>query len=376
MTLIAIIITLIYLLLIASFIYGFDKVNTFTLKDLKPKTKFSVIIPFRNEKRNLPALLESVSKLNYPKELFEIIFVDDESEDDSVKVLDTFWSNLNIKNNISIIKNERTSKSPKKDAITLAVSQVKHDWIVTTDADCVLPQFWLDSLDEFIQLQQPEFIVAPVTYSKIDTFLSRFQLLDMLSLQGSTIGGFGIDKPFLCNGANLAYTKQLFEEVNGFDGNTNVGSGDDIFMLEKVLKAHPNKVKYLKCEQAIVTTLPQPSFDALMSQRVRWAAKTGSYRNFFGKSVGIIVFLMNGGLLIFALLGLTGILKFNTLLYVLVIKFGIDFLLIFKTASFMNQKEAMKTYFFAFFLYPFFTVTVVFASIFRGYKWKGRDYIK
>lgn len=376
MTLIAIFITLIYLFLIASFIYGFDKVNEFSLKDLKAKTKFSVIIPFRNEEQNLPALLESISNLNYPKELFEFIFVDDASEDGSIKVLDIFRLHRNIRTDISILKNERKSKSPKKDAITLAISQAKYDWIVTTDADCILPKFWLDSFDEFIQMNHPEFIVAPVTYSKMNSFLNRFQLLDVLSLQGSTIGGFGISKPFLCNGANLAYTKQIFETVNGFEGNDNIGSGDDIFMLEKAVKFFPEKVKFLKCQQAIITTLPQPNFDALISQRIRWAAKTGSYRNLFGKLVGIIVFLMNGGLLVFSLMTLTGIINLKTFFYISIIKFGIDFLLIYKTASFTNQKEVMRTYFFAFFLYPFFAFYVVFSSVFKGYKWKGRDYIK
>jgi cellulose synthase/poly-beta-1,6-N-acetylglucosamine synthase-like glycosyltransferase len=378
MTLIAIFITLIYLFLIASFIYGFDKVEEFSLKDLKAMTKFSVIIPFRNEEQNLPALLESISNLNYPKELFEFIFVDDDSEDESVKALNEYSrTHLDYARcDRSFIKNKRKSKSPKKDAITLAISQAKYDWIVTTDADCILPKFWLDSFDECIQTEHPEFIVAPVTYSKMNSFLNRFQLLDVLSLQGSTIGGFGISKPFLCNGANLAYTKQIFETVNGFEGNDNIGSGDDIFMLEKVVKFLPEKVKFLKCQQAIITTLPQPNFDALISQRIRWAAKTGSYRNLFGKLVGIIVFLMNGGLLVFSLMTLTGIINLKTLFYISIIKFGIDFLLIYKTTSFTNQKEVMRTYFFAFFLYPFFAFYVVFSSVFKGYKWKGRDYIK
>ena len=376
MTFIAIFITIIYLILIASFIYGFDKVKSFYLKDLKPKTKFSVIVPFRNEEKNLPALLESIANLNYPKGMFEIILVDDESEDGSVNVIDTSRMHRDNRTKITILKNIRKSKSPKKDALTLAISQAKFDWIVTTDADCVLPKFWLDGFDEFVQRENVEFIVAPVTYSETKSFLQRFQLLDVLSLQGSTLGGFGIGKPFMCNGANLAYTKHIFETVKGFEGNDNFGSGDDIFMLEKVVNNLPEKVNFLKCEQAIVTTLPQPSFDTLLSQRVRWAAKTGAYHNLFGKLVGIIVFMMNGGLLVFSLMTLVGIIAIKTLFYLAIIKFGIDFLLIFKTADFTNQKEVMTSYFFAFFLYPFFSIYVVFSSVFKGYKWKDRDYVK
>ncbi len=376
MILIAICITLIYLALIATFIYGFEKVETFSLKDVKSKTKFSVIVPFRNEENHLPALLESVSKLNYPKDLYEIIFVDDESEDGSYQVLDSSRLQRNTPTDISILNNIRKSNSAKKDAISLAIKKAKYDWIVTTDADCILPKFWLDSFDEFVQTTNAEFIAAPVTYSSMQTFLNRFQLLDILSLQGSTIGAFGIHKPILCNGANLAYKKELFISVNGFQGNETIGSGDDIFMLEKAVQQNPQSVRYLKCENAIVTTSAQPNFDALISQRVRWAAKTGSYKNLFAKLVGIIVFLMNGGLLVFVLTTLAGIITLNSLFYILIIKFGIDFLLIYKTADFTNQKEVMSTFFFAFFLYPFFSFYVVIISFFRGYKWKGRDYLK
>ncbi len=375
MTLIAVCITLIYLCLIGSLIYGFGNIKDFFLQDLKPKTKFSVVIPFRNEARNLPALLESIVKLNYLNELFEIIFVDDDSLDASVDIINQMTSHF-PQMDIRLIKNARNTSSPKKDAITTAISLAKYDWIVTTDADCLLPKFWLDSFDEYIQQQNPEFIVAPVTYSKMATFLDHFQLLDMLSLQGSTIGGFGVGKPFLCNGANLAYTKQLFKNVNGFQGNSDIGSGDDIFMLEKAVKNKMTRVGYLKCEQTIVITLSQPSVDALISQRVRWAAKASGYQNLFAKLVGIIVFLMNGGLLVFGLMTFIGIIKINIFIYLLVIKFGVDLLLIYKTATFMNEKEVLKTYLFAFFLYPFFSVYVVFVSVFKGYKWKGRDYIK
>ena len=70
-----------YCLAIIVLIYGFTKVNTIQYTGVKPKTKFSIIVPFRNEAENLPVLLESLSKLNYPMELFEVILVDDESEE-------------------------------------------------------------------------------------------------------------------------------------------------------------------------------------------------------------------------------------------------------------------------------------------------------
>ena len=223
--------------------------------------------------------------------MFEVILVDDDSEDESVELIMGFLANA--RNDISIINNQRKTNAPKKDAITTAINLAKHDWIVTTDADCTLPQFWLNSFDEFIQDSKAKCIVGPVKYHVTDGFLNAFQTLDFLSLQGATIGGFGINKPFLCNGANFAYEKALFFELKGFEGNSNMASGDDIFLLEKVTKTHPNSLHYLKCIDAIVNTQPQKSWGNLFSQRLRWAAKTSAYKNTFGKLTGITVFLMN-----------------------------------------------------------------------------------
>jgi len=377
MILISLIITIIYLILIGSFIFGFDKINTFKLEDIPSKTKFSIVIPFRNEAESLPGLLKSIETLNYPNYLFEIIFVDDESEDNSVEIikvkLESFDSTKPV---ISIINNIRKSNSPKKDAITSAIKKAKYDWIITTDADCTLPQFWLESFDEYIQKTNVVCIAAPVAYNDDHSFLNRFQILDLLSLQGATIGGFGLNKPFLCNGANLGYKKSIFIEVNGFEGNTNIASGDDIFLLEKISKKHPEHLHYLKSKQAIITTKPQSNWANLLSQRVRWAAKTSTYNNWFGKLTGMIVLLMNALIVIGFLLSCIGVLNFKILLYILVIKFSIDFFLIHKSASFFNQKNILKNYIFGFLIYPFFSVYVACLSSFSSYKWKGRNFKK
>lgn len=379
MVLISIIITVLYLILIGSFAIGFDKVTLFKIESVPAKTKFSIVIPFRNEAENLPALLKSIRSLEYPKELFEVLFVDDASEDDSVEIIENFIKERLFdcaQGDIRVILNERKTNSPKKDAISTAIEQAKHEWIITTDADCLAPKYWLDSFDEYIQKNDVNCIAAPVTYIIKNSFLDRFQLLDMLSLQGATIGGFGINKPFLCNGANFAYTKALFNELNGFDGNTHTASGDDIFILEKAAKKHPKQLHYLKCELATVFTKTQPTWNALLSQRVRWAAKTSAYNNWLGKFTGLVVLLMNA--LIIALLTLTIIDAFNlkVFIYLVIIKFNIDFFIIYKSALFFNQKGVLKSFIISFIYYPFFSVYVAFISMFSSYKWKGRVFKK
>jgi len=376
-----IIVTLAYLIIIGSFVYGFNKVKDFYLENMLSKTRFSIVIPFRNEALNLPNLLQSIIDLQYPRDLYEIIFVDDESTDNSKEiidqVLDTKFSNENFtRTDIKIISNKRQTNSPKKDAITKAISIAKNDWIITTDADCILPKQWLNSFDEFIQKTNAKCIVAPVIYKTNNMLLEKFQLLSILSLQGSTIGGFGIGKPFLCNGANLAYTKKLFFDLDGFNGNSNIASGDDIFLMEKAIRNCKNNVQYLKCHEAIVTTKPEKSWSSLISQNLRWAAKTSTYSNVFGKLTGFIVLVMNALIIALFVLCLFKIVSLKTFIYVLIIKFSADFLIIFKTSIFFKQKEVLKSFPLSFFIYPFFSVYIAFKSIFKDYKWKGRTYKK
>jgi cellulose synthase/poly-beta-1,6-N-acetylglucosamine synthase-like glycosyltransferase len=372
MTLIALIITLFYVVLIGSFVLGFDKVEEFQLKDIPARTKFTIIVPFRNEAEHLPLLLKSILGLNYPKERFEFIFVDDDSNDNSVKLIEKFLGEFH--NGSKIINNNRQTNAPKKDAISTAMTQAKHEWIMATDADCILPKYWLDTFDCFIQSHDVNYIVAPVTYTKVHSFFERFQILDFLSLQGATIGGFGIKRPFLCNGANLAYRTSLFNTLKGFEGNTNIASGDDIFLLEKAMKKEPQHVCYLKSLHATVSTIPETNFKNLISQRLRWAAKTSSYSNLFGKLTGILVLFMNALIICLVMITAVGIVHPKILAYTFLIKFGIDFLLLFKTVRFFNQEHYLLSYFFSSILYPFFSVFIAFASIFKGYEWKGRTF--
>jgi cellulose synthase/poly-beta-1,6-N-acetylglucosamine synthase-like glycosyltransferase len=385
MAFIFIIATLLYLFLIGSLIHGFDRVEDFKMKDLKPKTKFSVIVPFRNEAENLANLLQSIAALEYPKNFFEVILVDDDSEDNSVKVITTIKSKKTFgctstslsehaQGDIKIIRNNRISNSPKKDAITKALKMAQHDWIITTDADCVLPKYWLDAFDEFIQTNQPNCVVAPVTYNDGSSFLKRFQILDILSLQGATIGGFGLKLPFLCNGANFAYRKSMFESVDGFSGNDNLASGDDIFLLEKFKKANSKKIFYLKSEKVIVTTKSVSNLSTLIQQRLRWASKTSHNPNWFSKLVGLIVFLGNLACIVILPIFLFGLITPRIGLALLVIKFSIDFLLLFKTSRFFKQENVLFSYVWSCIIYPFFCVYIAVLSLFKPYKWKGRTF--
>jgi cellulose synthase/poly-beta-1,6-N-acetylglucosamine synthase-like glycosyltransferase len=356
---------ILYFLSILLLIYGFDKIRVFEVKSSAPKTKFSIIVPFRNENDNLPVLLESLSNLNYPTDFFEVILVDDASE--------FRFKNLKFRFKIAVIDNVRISNSPKKDAISTAIPLAEYEWIVTTDADCTVKKDWLLVLDQFIQQQNPEMICGAVTYNCQNTFMHQFQQLDLASLQGATIGSFGIKKPFMCNGANFAYTKKIFEKLNGFEGNNKIASGDDVFLLQKAIEQFPKKVMYLKNFDAVVNTKPQDNWKDLFHQRVRWASKTKAYKSNFGKILGLIVFFGNLAFIFF--LFRIWNLEFriwNLFLGLLLLKIYVDIILIQKTQNFLQSKT--KYILLSSLLYPFFSVAVVVYSFFGKYEWKGRRF--
>ena len=360
-------ILIIYIISISLLIYGFFKAKKYQNKGLNPKTSFTIIVPFRNEAENLPVLLKSFSNLNYPNHLFEVILVDDSSSEK--------FQVSGFKFPVSVVDNIRISNSPKKDAITTAMQHVKTNWVITTDADCVVPQNWLLTFDNYIQENQVSMLAGAVSYQCEHSFLHHFQQLDLTSLQGATIGSFGVNKGFMCNGANFAYTKSLFEKLNGFEGNDKIASGDDVFLLQKAIEKFPNQVHYLKAKEAIVLTKPTENWKLLFYQRVRWAAKTSSYKSIFGKYLGLIVFLGNLSFVIGFFLFLFGFFSYPVFVLYAFLKFTIDFVLLYFTNQFLTQYR-IKSLLQSSTLYPFFSSAVALYSLFGSYEWKDRQFRK
>ena len=357
---------LIYILFIGQLIYGFNRMRRFSKAEFIPKTSFSIVVPFRNEKENLPNLLHSISLLNYPKELVEVILVDDDSDDE--------FRIQNLEFRIQMIKNVRKSNSPKKDAIETAIQVAKNDWIITTDADCLVQKDWLTIYDQYIQKNEVEMVASGVCYIPKKGFLSAFQNLDFLSLQGATIGSFGINQPFMCNGANFAYSKSFFKELNGFQGNETIASGDDVFLLQKAVSVAPKKVGFLLAKESIVATNPVATWSDLFQQRVRWASKSTGYSSVYGKLLALVVFGGNLAWIVSFLLWLVGLLDQNIFMLFVALKFLIDFILIYKTANFFESK--LQYVLASSLLYPFFSVSVAVYSLFGKYSWKGRSFRK
>lgn len=373
-SIVLLVILLVYVFLILQLILGFNKVKSFEVTDVTPKTAFTIVVPFRNEAKNLPTLLESISNLSYPHKLIEIILVDDFSTDHSERVC-IQWRMKHEHLDTTLLENLILSGSPKKDAIRRAMPIAKHDWIVTTDADCVVNKNWLLTLDNYIQVNQPEMIVGAVMYKAKNNWFHHFQQLDLMSLQGVTIGSFGIGKPFMCNGANFGYTKKFFHEIGGFGGISEKVSGDDVFLLQKAINVNKDKVHYLKNNDVIVKTKPENDLFKLFMQRVRWAGKSTGYKSIYAKFLAVVVMLMNTSLVCGLMLMVYGCFDWRILLIAFLIKYIVDYIMLYKSNAYLRKGKFFVPIASSV-IYPFFSSLIGIYSLFGSFRWKGRKFSK
>lgn len=364
-----------YCILMLSFWIGFENMPVFKLSNTEQKISFSVIIPFRNESEQLPQLLNSFSQLEYPIENVEFIFVDDSSSDNSAAII-TSYAGEELPFVCKVIKNSRVSRSPKKDAIQTAINIAEHDWIITTDADCVVPSTWLLAYDSFIQRYDLEMLVGPVKYKGKPSFLHNLQYAEFHTLQAVTIGSFGLRRAMMCNGANLGYRKSTFIEVQGFQDNDDIASGDDIFLFEKIYAQEHRKVRFLHTRDAIVTTKPENNWTGLVNQRTRWASKSTRYNSAFTKLVGILVFLTNLAMIASIPVCILGYMEWPFLVILFMVKISIDMLLCVRFSYYYDRKHAFKNYFISGIVYPFLSSYIGCKALFSGYTWKERFFRK
>src|SRR5436309_2696283 len=134
---------ILYSILIIYFWLSWRSIPEFILPAGPASTKISVIIPARNEEANIGVLLQALQQQTYPRELFEVIVVDDHSEDDTVAVVKQF-KEVKL---LSVASNNINSF--KKKAIETGITAATNELIVTTDADCRAPADWLQTIAGF-----------------------------------------------------------------------------------------------------------------------------------------------------------------------------------------------------------------------------------
>lgn len=332
----------------------------------------SVIVPARNEEEKIRNCIQTLLDQTYPNHLYEIIVVDDHSTDQTEMIIRSFMDSRVKLVKLSEYEGNDEIHSYKKKAIETGIGLAAGEWIMCTDADCKVPQSWISQMAFLYRQEKASFIAAPVKMSHPSGFLSIFQSLDFISLQGIT--GASVHKRIhsMCNGANLGYQKNLFDAVHGFEGIDHIASGDDMLLMHKIYKLQPEKVFFLKSRGAIVETEPMASWKAFLNQRIRWASKAGSYEDKRIKWVLLLVYLTNLFLLFFLFAGFwnkTGFLFFLILIF---LKTLIEFPFMYSVSRFFGQYRLMKYFLFMQPLHIFYTVIAGAMGSGSGYEWKGR----
>ena len=356
-----------YVFLILLFRRGWKKLLAFSPQQTN-QLFISVLIPMRNEESKLPNLLNQLLQQTYPSDQFEILFLNDHSCDHSVDLIEQRKSEFESLKILHLTSNHQG----KKAAISEGIKASSGELIVTLDADCLPAATWLETIASFYQEHKPHVIIGPVIMNDHKKPLTRFISLEFTSLLASTAGAAGIQRPIMCNGANLAFKRTLINEIDNIY-EAPFASGDDIFLLEASKKAGKS-IRFCKSSDACVYTDPPQNIAEFINQRIRWASKSKYYTDRDLKYTAYTVFLFNTLIvcLLPASIFLSNLLPvFFALIF---LKSLVDFLLLNPVIKFfsLQAQHHFLNYSTAQIIYPFYAVSTTILSQFSGYKWKNR----
>jgi poly-beta-1,6-N-acetyl-D-glucosamine synthase len=329
-------------------------------------TRFSIIIPARNEENNIGNLLDALKNQEYPNEKFEIIVVDDHSTDGTASIVKKY-EGVRL---ISLVYEDLNSY--KKKAIETGIAAARFEWILTTDADCIPGPDWLATFDAFRKDYDPAFIVAPVVMENDLSALQLFQSEDFMILQAITGAAVSGRLLTMCNGANLLYSKNLFTEVGGFGGIDNIASGDDMLLMGKVMKSRPGAIYYLKSREAIVRTKPMATWKEFFNQRIRWASKSRNYSDKKLLPVLLLVYLVNLAFPILIVASVFCPFYWAGVFIFWLAKTIVEMPLFISTARFFRKRPMIIVFFLFQPLHIFYTIIAGFLGQAGKYEWKGR----
>jgi len=339
-----------------------------------PQTKVTVIIPARNEAENIAACLNSVCQQKFPEDHYEVLLVDDHSTDQTSTIAaDLRYTNLRVITLADYVDKNKI-QSFKKIGIATAIDQATGTLIVTTDGDCTVSPDWLNFLVSFYEAHTYKFIAAPVNFYKEKNILEKFQSLDFQGMMGITGAGIEGDFMRMCNGANLAYEKSAYTAVDGFLGIDKLASGDDMLLMQKIVRKFPGSVGYLKNSAACTFTRAQPDLRSFISQRLRWASKSSAYPERQVTFMLAMIFFFCWSILIsFLLIPFYGKRMLGVFLIQFFVKSMMDYRLLSTMTHFFDRNDLLKTFWPSQVLHIGYVAGIgLLANLKKEYNWKGR----
>ncbi|MGZ3755188.1 MAG: glycosyltransferase family 2 protein [Mucilaginibacter sp.] len=361
--------TSLYLLVLVYLIRGWLRLKQPPTITVSPTTKVTVLIAARNEEERIDYTIIDILAQDYPKHLMEVIIVDDHSTDRTSEIILSYASQGVI---LLQLKEDKPLNSYKKKAIAEAIRLSTGDLMVATDADCRMGPKWLSTIVGYYETEKSVMISSPVTYFEEKSLFELMQTLEFSYLIGIGAAFIGNGRASTCNGANLAYRKDIFYEVGGFKGIDDLASGDDELLLQKVAERYPGKIGFLKSTEAIVYTHAKHTLGEFLQQRRRWASKSVKYKDKKVVAMVVGIWLFNLSLLVNALLGFYDSYFFKAFLVQFILKFLFETVFLLPIMSFFKRPAMVALLVLISPIHIIYFVYVGLMGNTRKYAWKGR----
>jgi cellulose synthase/poly-beta-1,6-N-acetylglucosamine synthase-like glycosyltransferase len=348
---------------------GWLAVETFNLKSTRFKTTVSILIAARNEEDKIFNTIKDILAQDYPANLMELIVVDDHSSDQTSEIVLSF-ADRGVK--LIVLNEDKPLNSYKKKAITEAIKLSDSELIITTDADCRMSPAWLKTIIGYYESGDYKMISSPVIYFEEKSKFEEMQTLDFLFLSGLGAAGIGNKMPSTCSGANLAYQREVFYELKGFQGIDELASGDDELFLHKVASVYPDGIGFCKSRDAIVYTHAKSSLKEFIQQRKRWASKSTKYKNKIIVVIGVSVWIFNFMIFLSSILGFINPYFWYLGLMSIGIKAFAEMTILIPLCSFANRSKLLWYVPILTVLHMFYIMYIGIAGNSGKYNWKGR----
>jgi len=332
---------------------------------LHPHTPFiSVVIAARNEEGRLRLILDSLKKLDYPKEKYEIIFVDDASTDHTAQILE---QEANKQKNWNLLRLEKVGDRfhAKKMALAKGIEHAKGEFIFTTDADCRVPSTWLKNMIGYFGSKTTMVLgFSPLLNGESfrDKWLKFDNLFSGIVAAAPTMLGF----PISSVGRNMAFRKAAYQSIGGYASLTKFRSGDDIHLTERMRDKTQGKIIYCADPQTFVHTLPPDSGKEIFHQQIRKNSKIldKSFKSAFFSVLLLLAYLL------FFTLPLFNSAWLNVWTAALIVKFFAEFFVLRLSCKIFRKKSLVPYLPLYQLLYPFYVIFFGILGSLHLYRWK------
>jgi cellulose synthase/poly-beta-1,6-N-acetylglucosamine synthase-like glycosyltransferase len=343
-----------------------------------PSAAISIVVVIRNEAEHIGALIETLARQRGVHAPYEIIIVDDGSDDGSAEIVQAAQKKVPNLKLLHRAEAEDGVETPKKAGITQALQQAAGELILVTDGDCMPGPGWVAGMVAPFVDPKTYFASGPVKYQTTGGWWQRWQALEFSSLVGAGGAMIGLGYPVMCNGANMAFRKRAFFAVGGYADTRALASGDDVFLMMRIHRSFGG-IRFVRDRNAIVMTSPAPTWRAFSGQRIRWAAKWLHYPLWYARLLPPLLFAYN--LTFIAALAALFAGYMNAVLFgvLCVVKIVVEYVFLRGMYRFQESDSTPERWWFvalSALIYPFYAVSFGILASVGGYEWKGRKYRK